>query len=268
MVRVGFVGVGNMGGALVAALVAKGVCRRDEVFASDKVPAALDRAAREWRVCTSPDVSECVRGSDVIFLAVKPQDMRGAWANNKVLISICAGVQLCTLEHLLGGEAKIVRVMPNTPCMVGAMAAGYACNPSVTEEEAALVSKILSSAGVAYRLPESALNAVTGLSGSGPAYVAYLVREFAKAGEAVGLPAEVSYGLALQTFYGTSRLLQQKKMSPDDLIKMVTSPKGTTYAGRQILEYSAVAQVLLDTVKAGTDRSAELGAAAAIRPKL
>eukprot|EP00727_Mastigamoeba_balamuthi_P008480 m51a1_g4254 putative pyrroline-5-carboxylate reductase (234) ;mRNA; f:212744-214520 len=127
---------------------------------------------------------------------------------------------------------------------------------------------ILSSAGVAYRLPESALNAVTGLSGSGPAYVAYLVREFAKAGEAVGLPAEVSYGLALQTFYGTSRLLQQKKMSPDDLIKMVTSPKGTTYAGRQILEYSAVAQVLLDTVKAGTDRSAELGAAAAIRPKL
>jgi pyrroline-5-carboxylate reductase len=274
MVRVGFVGSGNMGLALVASLLGKGMCKPEDIVCSDKIPAALERAQKEYHVQTTTDVAKCVAQSSVVFLSVKPQDVevtlkyvKQGWAPDKILVSICAGVQLVTLERFLGQDKKIVRVMPNTPAMVGAMAAGFACNSNVEGAEAQLVDQILGSAGVAFKMPEDSIDAVTGLSGSGPAYVAYLVREFATAGELVGLPADVSYGLALQTFAGTAKLLGDKKITPDALIKMVTSPNGTTWAGRQVLEKSNAADIIKKTVLAGTVRSKELGAAAALKAK-
>jgi len=276
--KIGFIGCGNMGGALMGSLIKKGICKKKEIYGTDRIPAAMERVQCEFGVRTSPDIATVVAACDFVFLSVKPQDVektmaaiKPAWSNSKVLISICAGVQIVTLAALLGPDAKIIRVMPNTPALVGMMAAGYALNANVNEREADVVGRILNAGGIAYRFPEDMLNAVTGLSGSGPAYVAYLIREFAKAGERVGLAPEVSYGLALQTFRGTSQMLLERKMTPNQLIKMVTSPKGTTYAGRQVLESSDVPEVLFKTVKAGTDRSVELGEAAAkaaMRPKL
>jgi pyrroline-5-carboxylate reductase len=203
------------------------------------------------------------------------QSVKKAWTKDKILISICAGVQLITLTTLLDGEsgsgAKVVRVMPNTPCLVTMMAAGYAPNASVTEREADQVGRILGAAGVAYKLPEPLLDAVTGLSGSGPAYVAHLVRDFSDAGVKVGLPEDVSYGLTLQTFRGTAQMLMERKMTPEALKKMVTSPNGTTHAGRQVMEKSNQADIIFRTVLAGTERSKELGAtaaAASLKPRM
>lgn len=268
--RVGFIGCGNMGFALMSSIVNKKLCTPEDLIGSDKVPAALERISRELGVKGTPNPAEVVNFADFIFLSVKPQDVqktmamfKPAWnKRTKVLISICAGVTLNTLSTYLGKSAKIVRVMPNTPCLIGQMAAGYAPKPNVSEEEAATVGRILSASGVAYRLPESSIDAVTGLSGSGPAYVAHLIGEFAKAGEAVGLPKDVSYGLTMQTFKGTSQMLQEKQksgMTTESLKKMVTSPHGTTYAGRQVMEKSNLYDIVEGTVRAGTVRSQELG---------
>lgn len=235
--------------------------------------------AKDYGIRTTPDIATAVRACDFVFLSVKPQDVektlasvRPAWAPAKVLISICAGVTIATLAAQMPQGAKIVRVMPNTPALVGMMAAGFAPNAACSERDADAVGRILNAGGVAYRFPETLLDAVTGLSGSGPAYVAFLVREFAKGGERVGLAPEAAYGLALQTFRGTAQMLAERKMAPDALIKMVTSPNGTTWAGRQVLEHSDVADVLARTVRAGHDRGVELGEAAAkaaaLKPKL
>lgn len=268
MVKIGFVGLGKMGSALIHAFIDKGICRADEVYGADKIEAALKLAEKELHIKTTLVVSEAVAASEVVFLSVKPQDVDAtikafgnSWKTSKILISICAGVQIATLASLLGPRAKIVRVMPNAPCMAGAMAAGFAPNSNLSPEEAKFVGRVLSSAGVAKQVTEDLLDAVTGLSGSGPAYVAYLVREFAKGGEKVGIDADVSYKLALQTFFGASKMMMDKKITPDQLITIVTSPKGTTWAGRQVLEHSDVSDVLCRTVIAGTERSKELGAA-------
>ncbi|KAH3761677.1 pyrroline-5-carboxylate reductase, mitochondrial [Pelomyxa schiedti] len=270
MVRIGFIGLGKMGSALITALIEKGMTKPHEVTGADKIDAALELAARTLKINVTKDVAAAVAASEVIFLSVKPQDVdvtvrafEHAWTSKKILISICAGVQLCTLEALLGPKSKVVRVMPNAAAMAGAMAAGFAPNSNITPVDAAFVGKILNCAGLAKQVTEDLLNSVTGLSGSGPAYVAYLIREFAKAGEKVGLEPDIAYKLALHTFYGSSKMLADKKITPDQLITIVTSPKGTTWAGRQVLEHSDVSDVLLRTVIAGTERSKELGAAAA-----
>ncbi|MBU0757871.1 MAG: pyrroline-5-carboxylate reductase, partial [Nanoarchaeota archaeon] len=144
-------------------------------------------------------------------------------------------------------------------CIVGKMAAGLAVNEFCKIEDVELVRKILESSGKVYTLEEPLLDAVTGLSGSGPAYVARLIQWFSQAGIAQGLPEDVSYGLALQTFIGTVKLLSEKGLSPQALIDQVSSPNGTTVAGMAVLENSDIPQVLSDSVKEATNRSKELG---------
>ena len=268
---IGFIGCGNMGGALMGAMVAKGVCRGEELLVTDKVAAAMEDKHARYGATLCSTIGDVVARSKFVFLCVKPQDatrvmetVREAWAadNSQILISICAGVKVETLEACLPPGAKVVRVMPNTPCLVAEMAAGYSVNSNLTEADLDAVHKMLGAAGVVYRLPEALIDPVTGVSGSGPAYVAHLIDAFAKAGEKLGIPADVSYGLTLQTFIGTAELLRQKNMTPDELKKMVTSPNGTTYAGRCVLEASDVSEVIDCTVKATCDRAVELGAPA------
>jgi pyrroline-5-carboxylate reductase len=197
-----------------------------------------------------------------VFIAVKPQDIQGVLETigetDGLLISIAAGVSICRIETACP-KARIVRVMPNTPCLVGAMAAGYAFGTRIRPEDRELVQELLQAAGYAAEVEEPLLDGVTGLSGSGPAFVARLIEAFIATGRELGLEPEVARSLSLQTFYGTAKLLADIGMSPETLVEMVSSPKGTTVAGRKVLEASDYAEVIEKTITAAARRSRELG---------
>jgi len=261
MKSVGFVGGGNMGLALGQA-----IARRfpdAQLYVCDTRPERIEAfRARLPGALAASLPSEVAAKAEVVFLAVKPQDMAGVLAEmgdtERLLISIAAGVPLSRLEQA-APKARVVRVMPNTPCLVGAMAAGFACGGKVTSRDRRTVEELLNAAGYAVELEEGLLDAVTGLSGSGPAFVARLIEAFVEGGVREGIAPEVARRLALQTFEGTARLLAETGMEPEELVRMVSSPKGTTEAGRKILEASECRQAIIGTIEAAARRSRELG---------
>jgi pyrroline-5-carboxylate reductase len=214
------------------------------------------------RVRPSADPGEVAIAAEVVFVAVKPQDIQGVLEAirdaDRLLISIAAGIAISQIEATCP-QARVVRVMPNTPCLVGAMAAGYAFGSKIRQEDRALVQQLLDAAGYAAEVEEQLLDGVTGLSGSGPAFVARLIETFIETGEQLGLEAEVARNLSLQTFFGTAKLLADTGMEPGKLVDMVSSPKGTTVAGREVLEASDYAEVIGQTIRAAAERSKELG---------
>ncbi len=208
-------------------------------------------------------VSEPTRTEGAV-IAVKPDDVESACAAlaeagcDRVL-SIAAGVPLARLEAALGGDMPIVRAMPNTPALVGAGAAAIAAGSTATEDDLAWAESILTAVGTVVRLPEHLLDAVTGLSGSGPAYVFLVAEAMIEAGVLVGLPRDASTVLTTQTLLGAARLLAETGDTPEALRAMVTSPGGTTAAGLRALESASVRAAFLDAVTAATARSKELG---------
>ncbi len=262
MHKIGFIGAGNMAFALAKAIKKNKLAK--SIIASDINEERLDFIKKELKINVTNNNKEVIKKSDIIFLAVKPQvidivlDEIKNGVKDQLIISIAAGVKLKKLEAKLKNK-KIVRVMPNTPCLVGAMAAGFAVGKNVKDKEIQIVEEILNSAGKAFYLKEELLDAVTGLSGSGPAFVARLIEGLIKGGIKSGLNKDVATELALQTFKGTAKLLQESGMTADELVNMVSSPGGTTVAGREILENSDVKDILIKTVKKATQRSKELG---------
>jgi pyrroline-5-carboxylate reductase len=212
------------------------------------------------RIAGSP--LETAEASEVVFLSVKPQDIQPVLQElqdtDRLVISIAAGVAIARIESVLR-TARVVRVMPNTPCLVGAMAAGYAFGSKVRWPDQEVVQQLLGAAGYAAEVEEELLDAVTGLSGSGPAFVAMFIEAFMKAGRELGLEAEITRNLSIKTFLGTAKLLAETGMEPRTLVDMVSSPNGTTVAGRRILEPSDYAEVIGKTIQAATERSKELG---------
>ena len=202
-----------------------------------------------------------------MVLAVKPQsitqlleEIRPGLTPEHLLISIAAGVTLRQLEAKLG-PVRLVRVMPNTPCLVGAGASGYTPGGSATQDDVALVDRLLNAIGRAYRVPEGLLDAVTGLSGSGPAFVAVIIEALSDGGVRVGLPRDVATALAAQTLLGTARMVLEAGLHPAVLKDMVSSPGGTTIAGLHALEHGGMRAALMDAVEAATRRATELGKA-------
>jgi pyrroline-5-carboxylate reductase len=263
MVRIGFIGTGNMAQALMKAILDKGISDNLGMICSDKDKEKLKKAAEELEVLVTEDNKVVAKKADVIFLAVKPQDVedvlkdiKDVLDDKKIIVSIAAGVKIAKIEKIIGNR-KIVRVMPNTACLVEEMAAGYSANKNLEEEEITTIEILLKTSGYAVRLEEGLLDAVTGLSGSGPAFVARLVEYFTEAGKENGLDNETAYKLALKTFEGSAKLLN--KMQPEELVNIVSSPKGTTVAGREVLEKSDVKEVVKDTIKKAVERSKELG---------
>ena len=262
MNKIGFIGAGNMAFALAKAIKKAKLAK--SIIVSDVNKERLDFVKEELKINVSADNKEVVSKSDVVFLAVKPQVIDAVLSEIKdivkdqLIISIAAGVKLKKLESKLKNK-KIVRVMPNTPCLVGEMAAGFSVGKNVNDDDIKLVEEILNSAGKAFYLKEEMLDAVTGLSGSGPAFVARLIEGLIEGGVKSGLNKHVATELALQTFLGTSKLMIEFGMTAEELVKMVSSPGGTTVAGREILEKSDVKDVLSKTVKRATSRSKELG---------
>jgi pyrroline-5-carboxylate reductase len=261
MLRIGFLGAGNMAFAIAGAVSLK----IDNVLI---IPFDIDEARVKLftesfgNVKPVQTAAELATACDVLFLSVKPQMMREAVAPlsgfNGLAISIAAGLKIALFEELLPA-ARIIRVMPNTPCLVGEMAAGFSAGRGVSSEDLEVAGKILKAAGTAVLVDEDQLDAVTGLSGSGPAYFARIAEAFISAGINAGLAPELSRELALQTMKGTAALLQQNAMSPEELVKMVSSPNGTTVAGREILEASDYRDIINRTVERTIERSRELG---------
>jgi pyrroline-5-carboxylate reductase len=205
----------------------------------------------------------------VLVLAIKPQHMAHALAHlrpvvtaDHLIISIAAGVSLATLEDGLGKDRRLVRVMPNTPALVGAGAAAYCLGPSVRDGDEAIVLACLNAVGRAFALPETLLDAVTGLSGSGPAFVFVIIEALSDGGVRVGLPRDVATALAAQTVLGAARLVLETGQHPGPLKDQVASPGGTTIAGLHALERGGLRAALIDAVEAATRRSAELAAEA------
>jgi pyrroline-5-carboxylate reductase len=263
---VGFLGAGQMATALAAGWARAGLLDSQRSRASDPVPAARQAFEQATGVRAVATNAEVVAAGDVLVLAVKPQVMAAVLAEVRphvgarhLVVSIAAGVTLKTLADGLGAGTRLVRVMPNTPCLVGASASGYAGGPAATAEDVALVGKLFGAVGTAFALPEHLLDAVTGLSGSGPAFVYVLIEALADGGVRVGLPRDVAQALAAQTVLGSAKMVLETGRHPAALKDAVASPGGTTIAGLHALERGGFRAALIDAVEAAARRSAELG---------
>ena len=261
-----------MGEALLSRLIEQKIYSPSEVIVSE--PQAQRRAAlqQQYGVEVTGENSRAAGASEVLMLAVKPQVLEavisdlaalglGDAANppsETVIVSILAGVPLSRLEAAFL-HRPVIRVMPNTPATVGAGVSAIAPGKAVTADHLERAKRILSAVGEVVEVPESLMDAVTGLSGSGPAYVALMVEALSDGGVAAGLPRAIASKLALQTVLGTAQLLQQTGMHPAELKDRVTSPGGTTIAGVGQLERAAFRSALIEAVKAASQRSRELG---------
>jgi pyrroline-5-carboxylate reductase len=266
--RVGFLGAGNMGEAMIRGLVEAKVVPPKDIAATDVRADRLDEIAGRYGVRAAAGNAALVAESDVVILAVKPQGMAAvlreiapAVAATKLLISVAAGVATRTIREHLGREARLIRVMPNTPALVlegaTAIARGAGLQPGDLEAAQALFGAV----GRVVVLDEDALDAVTGLSGSGPAYVAIVIDALADGGVRMGLDRATALTLAAQTVLGSARLLLETGAHPGQLKDMVASPGGTTIAGIAALEDGAVRRAFINAVERATLRSRELGQA-------
>jgi pyrroline-5-carboxylate reductase len=264
---VGFLGAGQMATALALGWTKAGLLDVPQSRAADPYPDARSKFETATGVPTSPTNGAVALQCDVLVLAVKPHVVPDVLAELKPLleprhfiISIAAGVTLAALAEGLGSTAHLVRVMPNTPCLVGASATGFATrNPRPNNEDAGLVAKLFSAVGQAYHLPEHLLDAVTGLSGSGPAFVYLFIEALADGGVKCGLPRAVAQALAAQTVLGAAKMVLETNQHPGALKDAVASPGGTTIAGLHALERSAFRAAAMDAVEAATRRAQELG---------
>jgi len=264
--KIGFIGGGNMAEALIKGLLSGGVPATGLSVAE---PDAQRRAflAERYGVSCIEDNSAVASGSDVIVLAVKPQvagavlqGISGAVAAEKLLISIMAGVKTATIETAFPEKVRVVRVMPNTPALVLDGASAISPGAHATHEDISLARRIFELVGKAWQVEEKLMDAVTGLSGSGPAYVLTFIEALSDAGVKNGLPRDIATGLAAQTVFGTAKLLLETHEHPALLRDKVTSPGGTTIAGLHALEQEGFRGTVIDAVDAATARSKELGA--------
>ncbi len=275
MPRWGFIGSGKMATALVQGMIRSGLAPPETIHASDPSPAARE-AIRDGSGIHVHDVNaEVVRRAEVLVVAVKPQTMREVLAELRpmiheghLVISVAAGTTLASLDEGLAARGRIVRVMPNTPALVGKGASAYAMGPRSTVEDEATVRGCLESVGCAVRVPESMLDAVTGLSGSGPAFVYLMIEALSDGGVRAGLPREVATMLAAQTVLGAAAMVLETGLHPGVLKDQVASPGGTTIAGLHELERGRVRGTLMDAVEAAARRSSELARPASSPPTL
>jgi pyrroline-5-carboxylate reductase len=264
--HIGFIGAGQMATALAQGFIKAGLTCGERVMAGDPAADAAARFADVTGARTTTDNLQVASEADVIFLAVKPQQiegvlakLRGMVSGEKVVVSIAAGIRLAVLAEGLGEGVRLVRVMPNTPSLVGQGACGYCLGENASPDDGRLVHKLLSAVGVAYQVDEKLMDAVTGLSGSGPAFAYIIIEALSDGGVRMGLPRPVATALAAQTVKGAAEMVLSTGDHPGLLKDRVTSPGGTTITGIQALETGGLRGSLMAAVEAATRRSIELG---------
>ena len=262
--KVVFIGAGNMAEAIVSGMVAGGFCAPEKIIMTDIRPERLADLEREYGVSTSTDNS-VVKNAEIVVLAVKPQVMaevlKGIMTvlrKETLIISIAAGIPTAKIEAALGGNRRVVRVMPNTPALVGQGASAIAAGANADEADLAVTETILGCVGLTVRVKENELDAVTALSGSGPAYVFYLLEGMLAAADKMGLDKETARRLALKTVEGAARLMEDTGEAADVLRAKVTSKGGTTEAAIRSMDEAGVKDAVTQALLAAQRRSIEL----------
>ncbi|MEW6592744.1 MAG: pyrroline-5-carboxylate reductase [Candidatus Hadarchaeota archaeon] len=258
--KVGFIGAGKMGISLLKGMLKSIALEPSQVAVSETDPKKLD-AVRALGIKAVRGNEALVKISDVVFISVKPKDVEAVLretktvSRGKLFISIAAGVSTRFIEERT--YARVIRIMPNIAGSIGEMASCYCLGGCARASDGRLVERLLGSIGIAFKVKEPLMDAVTGLSGSGPAYVAHLIKAMAEAGEELGLHGAISLALASQTVKGAADLISMG-MTPDELIQLVCTPKGTTIEGMKVLEERKVAEAIKKAVKASAARAREL----------
>jgi len=267
--KIAFIGAGNMAGAILEGLLHAGAATKDEVWATDTRPDRLEELRAAHGIHVGKSNAEAVRWADVVVLATKPQvfdrvlpEVADAISLETLLISIAAGVPVSAIEGRMPEGMRVVRTMPNMPALVDAGATAIAPGAHATDEDLAVAQKIFSSVGITEVMEEYLLDAATGLSGSGPAYIFLVIEALSDAGVKVGLRRDQAQRLAAQTVLGSAKLLIETGAHPGQLKDQVTSPGGTAIAGLHTLEAGGLRTTLIDAVEAATNRAAVLGAEA------
>jgi len=264
--KVAFLGGGNMAEALIKGLIAAGTAKPDQIMVTDLSSDRVAHLKKTYGIIIQKGNLDAAREADVVVLSVKPQVIEKVLAEiapgvdgKKLVISIAAGIDIGKIEKALRENSRVVRVMPNTPALVLAGAAAIAGGRAVTSDDLALAQNIFNSVGRSVIVEEKLMDAVTGLSGSGPAYVFLIIDALSDAGVKAGLPRQLALELAAQTVYGAAKMVLETKEHPGKLRDMVTSPGGTTIEGLHALEKGKLRATLMNAVEAATARSRELG---------
>jgi pyrroline-5-carboxylate reductase len=264
--RIGMLGAGNMAGALIRGLLASGTVNASQIRASDVRAERLEELAKTYGIVTHGENTELARWANVVVVAVKPQvvdraleQVGGALVTDTLVVSIAAGVPLTAIEARLPNGVRAVRAMPNTAAIALAGATGIAPGAGATEDDLRVAKALFDAVGRTVVLEESLIDAVTGLSGSGPAYIMLMIEALADGGVKVGLHRDTALLLAAQTVYGSAKLLLETGEHPGRLKDMVTSPGGTAIAGLHTLESGGLRRTLIDAVDSATRRAIELG---------
>ena len=253
-----------MASALVEGMLRAGYCAPQDILVINRHPEALQAGTQKSGIRLAASTKALVQESDVIILGTKPTEslqlLREVrqYLDSKLLISVATGITLDRLQDSAGHRARLVRAVPNTPSLVRHGATAYALGDNATANDATIVEKIFSAVGIAYRVRENSLDAVTGLSGSGPAYVFTFIEALADGGVMMGLPRDVAFDMAVQTVLGSAQLLTHSGAEPEALRDQVTSPKGTTFAGLERMKARDFRGLIKETVLAATARSEEL----------
>jgi pyrroline-5-carboxylate reductase len=265
MAKLAVLGGGKMGEALLAGLLASGWRKPKEIVVTGRREERLDELAEKYGIEVSLDNASAVAGADIIVIAVKPQDIEGLLSDisahigpEQTVLSIAAAIPTSFIEHRLGTSVPVVRAMPNTPSVVHEGMAGIAPGKHADQLHLDIAKEVLDHVGRVVSVSENYLDAVTAISGSGPAYFALLAEAMIEAGILLGLSREVSTELVIQTMLGSAKLLRDEHMHPVELREMVTSPGGTTIRAIRVLEQSGVRAAFLNAIQAAMERSLEL----------
>jgi pyrroline-5-carboxylate reductase len=263
--KIAIIGGGKMGSIIARGLIAQKITPAKNIIITDIDAARLDFLRSSLKVTVSPHNEKAVKGADIIIIAVKPQNMAAtlkeicpAVNKSKVVISIAAGITTSFIEKSLTKGVRVVRVMPNTPALVGEGAAAVAAGRYAKTNDVELTRAIFDAVGISVEVKEKLMDAVTGLSGSGPAYFFLIIEALIEAGFKNGLSRDLSKQLAAQTMLGAARLCMESDKEPAQLREMVTSPNGTTFAGLKVMEEKNLRKIIIDAVEAATMRSKEL----------
>ncbi len=264
--KLGFIGAGKMAAAIARGVVSAGLCAPGDLLASARTAASRDWFAAETGAATTDDNAAVCAGRDAVLLCVKPFAAREVLravtptlAGGTVVISVVAGVTLADLQAEVGLGTPLIRTMPNTPCLVRKGVTAYSRGNAATDTHAALAERIFSAVGDVHAVPETLIDAVNGLSGSGPAYVYLMIEALADGGVLMGLPRALAASLAAQTVLGAAETVRQTGLHPAQLREAVASPGGTTMAALEVMERAGVRAGLMGAVRAATERAREMG---------
>lgn len=267
MKKLGFIGLGNMGSAIIGGILGSGKAKPEEIFGSDHSQEGRERVEKLYQISTTADNCEVARSADILFLAVKPQfldnvltEIRDELPGGQLIVSIVAGRSVSYYQKMLGEKVRLVRLMPNTPALVGAGMTAACCSPGVSKEEMEEVGDLCRTFSLFEVVPESLFDAVTGVSGSSPAYVFMFIEAMADAAVLAGMPRAQAYKFSAQAVLGSAKMMLDTGKHPGELKDMVCSPAGTTIEAVRVLEELGFRSAVIEGTSACIDKSAQMNA--------